>query len=258
MKNLAIDINSDLGESFGVYSLGMDEDVLSLVTSANIACGFHAGDPNVMAKTVRICKQNDVAVGAHPGLPDLIGFGRRHMKVDPDDVYRFIVYQIGALQAFCNIEKVEMHHVKPHGALYNMAAKDSVIAEAIASAVHDFDPNLILYGLAGSELIRAAEKQKLRYASEVFADRTYQPDGSLTPRSWENAMIQDPLAAEEQVMKMVTEGKVMTADGNFIPIEADTVCVHGDGPNALDFANALRRRLANEGIKIGPAGEGFE
>ena len=255
MKALSVDLNSDLGESFGVYSVGMDEEVLSVVTSANVACGFHAGDANVMAKTVRLCKEKGVAVGAHPGLPDLIGFGRRYMKVDPDEVYRFVAYQIGALQAFCYIEEVEMHHVKPHGALYNMAAKEKAIAEAIAGAVKDVNPNFILYGLAESELIKAAEEIALPYASEVFADRTYQPDGSLTPRSWENAMINDPIAAEEQVMKMVNEGKVMAADGSFVPIKADTVCVHGDGPKAIEFATTLRRRLTKEGIQIKRAGE---
>lgn len=255
MKERSIDINSDLGESFGVYSLGMDEDVLSVVTSANIACGYHAGDPNVMSKTVRLCKANGVAVGAHPGLPDLIGFGRRQMKVDPEDVYRFVAYQIGALQAFCQIEEIDMHHVKPHGALYNMAAKDSSIAEAIAGAIYDVNPGLQLYALAGSELVHAAEKQGLSYASEVFADRTYQSDGSLTPRSWENAMIQDRAAAEEQVMKMVNEGKVIASDGSNVEIQADTICIHGDGPRAIEFATALKRRLTREGIKVERAGE---
>lgn len=248
--NRTIDLNSDLGESFGVYKLGMDEEILDVVTSANIACGYHAGDPNVMARTVGLCKDNQVGIGAHPGLPDLIGFGRRPMEVNPDDVYHFVAYQIGALQGFCKIYGIPLQHVKAHGALYNMAAKDSRIADAIAKAVYDLDPKLILFGLAGSELVRAGETIGLMTASEVFADRTYQPDGSLTPRGQENAMISNPQDAVDQVLRMIREGEVSAVDGTVVPIQADTVCVHGDGPKALEFVRELRLRLTEEGITI--------
>lgn len=245
-----IDLNSDLGESFGAYKIGMDEEVLNVVTSANVACGYHGGDPNVMARTVQWCKEKQVGIGAHPGLPDLIGFGRRPMQVDPEDVYHFVAYQIAALQGFCKIHDVPMNHVKAHGALYNMAAKDARLAEAIAKAVHDLDSNLILFGLAGSQWVKAGEKAGLTTASEVFADRTYQPDGSLTPRGQKNAMISDPQQAVEQVLRMVNDGEVVAVDGTVVPIQADTVCVHGDGPKALDFVRELRRQLSEEGITI--------
>lgn len=251
MGNKTIDMNSDLGESFGAYTIGNDEQVLDVVTSANIACGYHAGDHNVMYKTVKMAKERQVGIGAHPGLPDLIGFGRRPMLLmDPEDVYHFTSYQIGALQAFCKIHDVPMRHVKPHGALFNMAAKDAQIADAIARAVRDLDSNLVLFGLSGGELIRAGEKHGLQTASEVFADRTYQPDGTLTDRTEENAMITDSGKAVEQVLQMVLEGKVTAVDGTDVPIQADTVCVHGDGPHALEFVKQLRSRLTNEGIAI--------
>ncbi|HEX6923000.1 MAG TPA: 5-oxoprolinase subunit PxpA [Bacillales bacterium] len=245
-----IDLNSDLGESFGAYTIGMDEEVLGVVTSANVACGYHAGDHNVMARTVRTCREKEVGVGAHPGLPDLIGFGRRKMDVDPDDVYHFVAYQIGALEAFCKIEGIRMQHVKPHGALYNIAGKDLRIAEAIAQAVHDASPEAVLFGLAGSELLRAGDNCGLKTASEVFADRTYQGDGSLTPRSEANAMISDSKKAVEQVLRMINDGETEAVDGTVIPIEADTICVHGDGPKAVEFVRLLRRRLEDEGILI--------
>lgn len=250
-----IDLNCDLGESFGAYKIGYDEDILDIVTSANIACGFHAGDYNIMAKTVKMAQEKNVAVGAHPGFPDLIGFGRRPMQIDPEEVYHFVVYQIGALQAFCNIHDANMQHVKPHGALYNMAARDPKLADAVARAVRDVNAELVLFGLAGSELLRAGEESGLRTASEVFADRTYQADGSLTPRTEGDALITDPAVAEDQVIRMVTEGKVTALDGTSIHIEADTICVHGDGVEALEFARRIRKRLENEGINVQSAGE---
>ncbi|WP_347862306.1 5-oxoprolinase subunit PxpA [Salimicrobium sp. PL1-032A] len=246
-----IDLNCDLGESFGVYNLGNDEKVLEEITSANIACGYHAGDPNVMEQTVKIAKDKNVAVGAHPGLPDLMGFGRRTMQVDPEEVYNLTVYQIHALQGFCQIHDTRMQHVKAHGALYNMAAKRPEIAEAIAGAVRDTDPRLILFGLAGSELITAGKKAGLKLAQEVFADRTYQPDGTLTPRSEENAMIHDPEEAITQVKRMVTEGTCSAVDGSTIRMHADTICVHGDNPEALKFTRHLKEELKAEGIKVG-------
>lgn len=245
-----IDLNCDMGEGFGVYRLGNDEAMMDYVTSVNIACGFHAGDPLVMRKTVQIAIKKGVAIGAHPGFPDLLGFGRRAMSITPDEAYAYVVYQIGALSAFVQAEGGEMTHVKPHGALYNLAAKDVTLAEAIARAVYDVNPTLILYGLAGSELIAAGKKIGLRTASEAFADRTYQQDGSLTPRNAPQALMMDEQEAVAQVIKMVSEGYVRTLEGVDVPIEADTVCIHGDGPNALAFAKKLHETLQREGIKI--------
>lgn len=234
---MKIDLNSDLGESFGAYTIGRDEEVLSYVSSANVACGFHAGDPTVMFHTVRLAKEKGVSIGAHPGLPDLMGFGRRKMAISPEDAYTMVVYQVGALMAMAHAEGVKLVHVKPHGALYNMAAKDSALAEAIAKAVHDVDEGLVLYGLAGSE---------------VFADRTYQPDGSLTPRGQAGAMITDEEKSLAQVLSMVKDGKVTALDGTVISVKAETICVHGDGPKALAFTKKIRETLEKEGIAIEP------
>lgn len=245
-----IDLNCDLGESFGIYEIGQDERVLDYVTSANIACGYHAGDHNVMAQTVKMAKQKNVGIGAHPGLPDLSGFGRREMAVDPIDVYHFTIYQIGALQAFCNVNQNDMQHVKPHGALYNMSARDPRIAQALARAVQEVNPDLILFGLAGSELIKAGRYYGLQTASEVFADRTYQDDGSLTPRTCQDALIHDVELAEEQVVRMVKDGFVRSVNGKEIAIQADTICTHGDGPKALAFVKRLKNRLSSEGLTI--------
>jgi UPF0271 protein len=245
-----VDLNCDLGESFGAYKMGDDEQILKHITSANIACGYHAGDHNVMAKTVKVAGDNKVKVGAHPGYPDLLGFGRRFIQTDPDDVYHFMIYQIGALQGFCHIHNIQMQHVKPHGALFNAAAVNKEIAEAIAKAVYDCNPHLVLFGLSGSELIRAGLKAGLKVANEVFADRTYQADGTLTPRSHKHALIHEPEIAVKQVIKMVKTGCVQAVDGTNVPIQADTICVHGDGKEALDFVQELRRALQEEGIII--------
>ncbi|GGJ77803.1 UPF0271 protein [Anoxybacillus voinovskiensis] len=245
-----IDLNCDMGEGFGVYQLGNDEAIMDYVTSVNIACGFHAGDPLVMRKTVQMAIKKGVAIGAHPGFPDLLGFGRRAMRITPDEAYAYVVYQIGALSAFVQAEGGKMTHVKPHGALYNLAAKEPSLAKAIAQAVYDVDPTLILYGLAKSELIAAGKKIGLRTASEVFADRTYQQDGSLTPRNAPQALIADEQEAVAQVIKMVNEGYVRTLQGVDVPIQAETVCIHGDGPNALAFAKKLHETLQREGIEI--------
>ncbi|EGL82683.1 UPF0271 protein ybgL [Caldalkalibacillus thermarum TA2.A1] len=250
MMAYEVDLNSDLGESFGAYTIGQDEQVLNYVTSANIACGYHGGDHNVMSRTVKMAAEKGVGIGAHPGLPDLIGFGRRLMQVDPEDVYHFVLYQIGALAAFARAHKTELNHVKPHGALYNMASRDPEIALAIAEAVYHFDPQLILFGLAGSELVKAGRQAGLKVAEEVFADRTYQPDGTLTPRTQPHAMIHDPEEAAQRVARMVLEGKVQAVDGTDIPIKADTVCVHGDSPQALLFVQKLRDSLTKQGIHI--------
>ncbi|WP_114781436.1 LamB/YcsF family protein [Botryobacter ruber] len=247
---LSVDLNCDLGESFGAYRLGNDADMLDLVTSANIACGFHAGDPSVMKKTVQLALAKQVAIGAHPGLPDLVGFGRREMAVTPEEVFDMVVYQAGALAAFVKAEGGTLHHVKPHGALYNMAAVNSGLAEAIAEAVYKLYPEAVLYGLAGSELVKAGKKLGLKTASEVFADRTYQQDGTLTSRRQPNALITDQEQAVKQVISMVKEGRVMSVQGTAVPIQADTICIHGDGPHAIPFARRIREALLAENIAV--------
>jgi 5-oxoprolinase (ATP-hydrolysing) subunit A len=249
-KPLSVDLNCDLGESFGAYRMGNDEQILPYVTSANIACGFHAGDPSVMRKTVQLCLQHNVAIGAHPGLPDLVGFGRRDMAVSPEEVYDMVVYQMGALQAFVQAEGGTLHHVKPHGALYNMAAVNINLAEAIAEAIYKVKPDAILYGLSGSELIKAGIRLGLQTANEVFADRTYQQNGTLTSRKLPHALITDHEAAVQQVLRMVKEGKVRSQQGQDIGILADTICIHGDGLHALEFASHIKSALRNEGIQV--------
>ncbi|WP_280769543.1 LamB/YcsF family protein [Salipaludibacillus daqingensis] len=250
-----IDLNSDLGESFGAYKIGMDEKVLELVTSANIACGYHAGDHNVMAATVKLAAEKGVGIGAHPGFPDLLGFGRRNIQTTPLDIYHFIVYQMSALKGFCDLNDVKMQHVKPHGALFNMATVDKGMAEAIAEAVYDSNPDLYLFGLSGGELVKAGEKIGLKVANEVFADRTYQPNGTLTPRTDPNAMVKEVDEAVSRVIGMVKEGKTTAVDGSIIPLQADTICVHGDEPSALLFVQNLRDSLVNEGITLRAIGE---
>ncbi|KOO50388.1 LamB/YcsF family protein [Priestia koreensis] len=245
-----VDLNCDLGESFGAYQIGNDQEILNYVTSANIACGFHAGDPSVMRKTVKFALAKNVAIGAHPGLPDLAGFGRRNMVISSDEAYDMVLYQLGALNAFVQAEGGRLNHVKPHGALYNMAAKDPVLATAIAKAIAKFDGELYLYGLAGSELIKAGERAGLRVRHEVFADRTYQEDGTLTPRSMANALITDAGDAIAQVVRMIKQGEVHTIQGQSISIQADTVCIHGDGEHALQFAQHIGNVLQKEGIHI--------
>lgn len=247
---LNVDLNCDLGESFGRYKLGNQQEILKYVTSANIACGFHAGDPTVMRETVKLAIENGVKIGAHPGLPDLNGFGRREMKITPQEGYDMVVYQIGALQAFLNIHNETMQHVKPHGALYQMASRDSELAEAIARAVYDVSPELVLFGLADSELTRAGEKIKLRTAHEVFADRTYQSDGSLTSRSEAEALITNQEQSARQVIKMVTEGKVVSQQHTEVNLKADTICIHGDGENALGFAKYITESLKSNEIIV--------
>lgn len=246
----SVDLNCDLGESFGAFVVGQDDLILDHISSANIACGYHSGDHNVMAKTVNLALQKGVSIGAHPGLPDLLGFGRREIQTDPTDIYHFTVYQISALKGFCQINNIQMKHVKPHGALYNMAAKDPLVAAAIANAVLDIDPSLVLYGLSGSELIKAGMEIGLVVANEVFADRTYQSDGLLTSRAYDNALIHNTEEAIGQVLQMVKSSTVRTVDNSVIPIQADTICVHGDGPNALEFVEKLREILVAERVNI--------
>lgn len=248
---LSVDLNCDLGESYGIFKIGNDREVLKHITSANIACGYHAGDHNVMLETVKMAKAHDVGIGAHPGFPDLHGFGRREMKMSAKEIYNLTIYQIGALSAIAKACSTKVVHVKPHGALYNMAANDKSIADAVASAVADADPSLILFGLAGSSLVKAGNERGLQVAEEVFADRTYQPDGSLTPRTQSNAMIHDADLAISRVIRMIREGKVESVDGTDIEMKADTICIHGDEPQSLHFAVKLKAALMAEGIKVG-------
>lgn len=246
-----IDLNCDMGEGFGAWRMGTDEAIMPFITSVNIACGFHAGDPDTMRRTVECAVRHGVAVGVHPGFPDLIGFGRRDMNVTPEEARNFVLYQIGALSGFVRAQGARLSHVKPHGALYNRAARDAQLASAIALAVKEFEPSLIFIGLANSELVRAGERLGLRVASEVFADRTYQPDGSLTSRRLPHALVRDPLEAAARVVRMVREGKVKTIDGQDCSVRADTVCIHGDTPDALQFAQTVRRALEEAGLEVG-------
>ncbi len=247
---MQIDLNCDLGEAFGNYSFGGDKDILPLITSVNIACGFHAGDANVMNETIQLAKRHNIGIGAHPGLPDLQGFGRRKLDMSPEEVYNIVVYQLGALNGFCLIHDVKMNHVKPHGALYQMGAKDKSIASAIAQAVYDFDKTLVFVGLANTLLISEAKKLGLKTASEVFADRRYEDDGQLVSRKEPDAVISDSDEALNQVVKMVTENKVISKNNKEITLQADTICVHGDGAHALEFVTKIREKLTKEGIDI--------
>ena len=247
---MKVDLNCDLGEAFGNYSFGGDHQIIPLITSANIACGFHAGDENVMYETVKLAKKNGVGIGAHPGFHDIQGFGRRNMDLSPDEIYTLVAYQIGALSAFCRIHDVKINHVKPHGALYNMGARDKDIAHAIAQAVYDVDPSLILVGLSNTLLVSEAEAVGLKAANEVFADRRYEENGQLVSRKEADAVLTDTDEAIEQVVKMVKENKVIAKTGKEIELKADTICVHGDGAHALEFVSKIRERLTKEGISI--------
>ncbi|AHV92836.1 LamB/YcsF family protein [Bordetella holmesii] len=248
-----LDLNCDMGESYGAWPMGNDAAVLPLVSSANIACGFHGGDPGTMRQTVMLARDNNVAVGAHPGLPDLPGFGRRVMQISAQEAYDMVVYQVGAMAGVAASQGVRLHHVKAHGALYNMAAKDAVLARAICTAVRDVDHRLIVYGLAGSHWVTEAETLGLRCAQEVFADRSYQDDGSLTPRTQPGAMITQADQAVAQVLQMVQRGSVTSVSGKTVMLAADTLCIHGDQPNAVQFASAIRQALQAAGIAISAA-----
>lgn len=245
-----VDLNSDLGESFGCYKIGMDEEVLKHITSANIACGFHAGDPIQMDKTVKLAMENNVQIGAHPGFMDIIGFGRREMKISKDEVKAYVKYQLGALNSFVISNGANIQHVKAHGALYNMAAKDYEISLSIAQAVYEVDKNIILLGLANSSIIDAGKDVGLRVANEVFADRAYNSDGTLVSRSIEGSIINDPNIAIKRVIKMVKENKVEDINGKDIDIKADSICVHGDNPKAIEFVKSIRAELIKEDINI--------
>ena len=250
MSARRIDLNCDMGESFGAWSLGDDAGVMPHISSANIACGFHAGDPAVMRRTVALAAVHGVAIGAHVSLPDLQGFGRRELRVAPDEAAAMTLYQIGALQAFARAAGVRVSHVKPHGALYNMAARDAALAAAIAAAVRAADPQLILVGLAGSALPRAGIDAGLAVAQEAFCDRRYEADGTLTPRQLDGAVIDDIDTAVAQAVRLASAGEVVARDGRTLALAADTLCVHGDRPDAAAFARRLRAALQGEGIAV--------
>lgn len=245
-----VDLNSDMGESFGAYTIGGDDEIIKYVTSANVACGWHAGDPMVMAKVVKMAKDKNVVVGAHPGYPDLMGFGRRQMNLSSEEVKNYMKYQIGALMAFTQSEGMKLHHVAPHGALGNLCQSDREVSKAICEAVFEIDPNLIIYYCAGAFLGEEAEKMGLKTAAEIFADRAYMDDLSLVPRKMEGSMITDEEIAIERCVRMIKEGKVISINGKELDIKGDTLCVHGDGPKALAFVKRIRERFEQEGIVI--------
>jgi UPF0271 protein len=246
----AIDLNSDLGESFGAYTLGMDEKLMEYITSANVACGWHAGDPLVMQKTIRAAAKNGVAVGAHPGYPDLMGFGRREIKITPEEAYTYVLYQLGALDAFTRTEGVKIQHVKPHGALYNQACKDEKLASAICRAAQAFDGELIVLAPYNSAFRTAAEAIGQPFAGEFFADRAYLPDGSLVPRSQPGAVIHDADEACRRVLQMAREGTVTCLDGTELTMRCVSVCVHGDNAEALATVKKIRGALEDDGVLL--------
>ncbi len=251
---MKVDLNCDMGESFGRYRIGADEAMMPHITSANIACGYHAGDPLVMDRTVRLAAKHRVGIGAHPGFPDLMGFGRRAMQLSSEEIENYILYQIGALAAFARAAGAELVHVKPHGALYNMAAKDTELARAIVHGIARFSKRLIVVCPAGSAMIEAAREAGLRAAREGFADRAYNPDGTLQSRKESGSVIHDPLRAAERAVAMVLDKVVVAHTGEEIPLRVDTICVHGDSPGAVQIAQAIRKELATAGIEVVPMG----
>ncbi len=254
----SIDLNSDIGESFGAYTVGMDEGVLKVITSANVACGWHAGDPMVMRKTVALAAQCGVSVGAHPGYPDLLGFGRRSLDCSPQEVRNYVIYQVGALQAFCRAEGIRLAHVKPHGALYTTAVADPRVGRAIMEAVAAVDPGLYYVALAGAgaeAVRRQADQVGIRVVFEAFPDRSYTPEGRLTPRSQPGAVIHDPGEAARRALQMARDGSVTTSDGTVISLSAQTLCVHGDNPQALSLVKTIHDTLTRAGIEVRALGQ---
>jgi 5-oxoprolinase (ATP-hydrolysing) subunit A len=247
---MPVDLNADIGESFGIYTIGNDEALLRSITSGSIACGFHAGDPSVMRRTVRSAVRAGVAIGAHPSFPDLAGFGRRDLAASPEEIFDLVVYQIGALNAIAQTEGARLEHVKPHGALYNMSVRRKDVAEAIARAVASVDGNLILVGLAGSELLSAGTRLSLRVAAEGFVDRSYEPDGTLTPRQTAGSVMTGPGVAAERAVQIVRDRRVTARDGTNVGLHADTLCIHGDTPDAASLAAAVRLALEQAGITV--------
>jgi 5-oxoprolinase (ATP-hydrolysing) subunit A len=255
MPGNQIDLNSDVGESFGNYKLGIDERLIPLISSANIACGFHAGDPTVMKHSIKIAKEYGVALGAHPGFPDLLGFGRRNMDVSLEQIKDYVTYQIGALQAFAAAQAMTLQHVKLHGALYNMAVKNFKIWDAVAEAIAAVDPRLVLFVMAGpwrEDLTAIGAQHKIRLAFEFFGDRAYNPDGSLVSRKLPGAVIHDQGQVADKVLKLVKESKVVCIDGTEIELMAETICVHGDNPAALELVSNIRKSLEQAGVEITP------
>jgi 5-oxoprolinase (ATP-hydrolysing) subunit A len=247
-----IDLNSDLGESFGAWTMGQDEALMPSITSASIACGFHAGDPSVMRETVARARRHGVALGAHPGFPDLVGFGRRAMQATPREVEDFVVYQVAALAGIAAAQGATLQHVKPHGALYLMACRDRPLADAVARAVAALDSGLILLGLPGSALIDAGRSAGLRVAAEGFADRAYEPDGSLASRQKPGSVLHDARVVIARAVRMVKDREVVATDGSVIRLELDTLCLHGDTPGAADLAAEIRRGLEAAGVRVAP------
>jgi UPF0271 protein len=245
-----IDLNCDMGESYGAWKMGADAGVMPYISSANIACGFHAGDPATIRQTVRLAVDSGVAVGAHPSLPDLMGFGRRVMRISPQDMYDLVIYQAGAVEAFARAAGAKLHHVKCHGALYNMAAMDEALSDAMVRAVRDLGSDVILYVLSKSKNHEIAIRSGARVAGEVFADRGYADDGTLAPRDKPGGMIEDPQASVKQVLGMIEEGTVISLNGKRVPVAADTLCLHGDQPGAVVFAQTLRKVFTEKGISV--------
>jgi UPF0271 protein len=250
MTAAQVDLNSDLGESFGAYQIGYDAELFPLLSSANVACGFHAGDPRVMERTVRAAAEHGASVGAHPGFRDLVGFGRRVIAASPEDVGADVLYQLGALDGICRSVGVRMRHVKPHGALYNHASTDTATAEAIARAIASFDADLILFALPGSALHQAGEAAGLTVAREAFADRAYHADGNLVSRRQPGALITDPAEAAERMYRLVTDGTLTSIEGDVLTLDIDTICTHSDTAGAADIVRAVRRRFDEAGIAV--------
>ena len=253
-----IDLNCDMGESFGAYNLGMDDAVIQYISSANIACAWHAGDPCVMDHTVAIAVEHGVGVGAHPGYPDLLGFGRRNMDCTSEDLRNYVIFQIGALQAFCSAHGTKLQHVKPHGALYLTAVENEAVARAVAEAIVSVNPDLLYVALAGAkgELVtRIGQEVGLRVVYEAFPDRAYSPEGTLVSRRQPGAVIKEPREVAERALRMVKEGVVIAVDGSTIPLEAQTLCVHGDNPKAVDLVRSIRETLEADGVAVTPMGK---
>lgn len=254
----SIDLNCDMGESFGAYGLGMDQEIMRYISSANVACGWHAGDPMVMDRTVRLAKEKGVGVGAHPGYPDLMGFGRRNMECTAHEIRNYVIYQIGALSAFCRAHGVRMTHVKAHGALYLTAVENEAVARAVAEAVVSVDSDLLYVALAGTkgERMRSiGEELGLKVVREAFPDRAYTPQGNLVPRKEKGAVIHDPKLVAERAVMMARDGKVVAVDGTTISMEVQTLCVHGDNPAAVQLVRSIREALEQEGMTVRPMGE---
>ncbi len=252
-----IDLNCDMGESFGAYRLGMDEAVIGYITSANIACGWHAGDPTVMDRTVKMAVEHGVGVGAHPGYPDLLGFGRRNMDCSPEEIRRYLIYQIGAIEAFCKVHGSRLQHVKPHGALYLTAVESEEVARAVAEAIVSVNPELAYVALAGARgelMTRIGREVGLKVVYEAFPDRAYTPGGTLVSRRQPGAVVKDPREVAARALRMAKEGMVIAVDGTSIPLEAQTLCVHGDTPSAIDLVKSIRKALAADGVEVAPMG----